>query len=615
MKELPEPIRRAVRQLSGVPGAVLESAPEFIQREESWALRLRLTSGHPSDFVPEETKWVALVDVSYPAGRIRIYPDQEGGLVHTFPHQDRNVIPSVTHATWRTGKPCLDSPSQRLGRIAGGPEPKGDMEQRLRWHVERCLAWLQVAGEEQLMVSDEPFEVPQCPEELLSTRFRVVHDEGHDTWPIWQDRGGQYGEVHWSAMPGFDKTIVADTFMDARGEVIRVCRRGHRSTDKPWVGYWWLWPSPIVLPPWHAPGTWAELRRTANGMKVDVDGFIRWMARREGGKEAVIVLLGYPIPSLWNGSPVEVHWQAILPPDVPTTIKPMKGFRPNARGRAERLRRDIFGGTKKLSYLKTSNWHPDRLQARGRFSLDLRGCSIAIIGAGALGSTVAEILARGGVTNILIIDYDDLESGNLVRHTLIGADLGCNKATATAMRLQSAAPMSSISAHAASLPCGDPLRLLLEPFDIVLDCTGEDDVLKRLSEVWWPIPRRFLSVSLGFAARRLLLFGAAACTFPYDEFVTAVRPWLDAERSQWSTAGETLEGAGCWSPLFPARCDDVWLGAVATAKYLESMAKGDWVKGLRVLEQLSDEGIAGFRAVEIEPMGAVAKVTDEGAIS
>lgn len=612
MEDVPESIRIAVGSLSGLPGAVVESSPEFVEAESSWALRLRLTSGHPSDFVPEETKWVALVDASYPAGGIRIYPDQQDGLIHTFPHQDRNVLPSAKHATWRTGKPCLDSPSQRLGRIAGGPEPKGDMEQRLRWHVQRCLGWLHVAGDEQLMVSGEPFEVPQCPAELLDTRFRVVHDEGHDTWPSWKERGGQYGEVRWGVMPGFEKTIVAEKFLDARGEVIRVCRRSQSSAAEPWVGYWWLWPSPIVLPPWHTPGTWAELRRAGSGMKVNVDAFIHWIAHRAGGKESVIVLLGYPVPKLWNGAPVEVHWQAILPPHVPATLRPLKGFRRNAVGRKERLRRDIFVGTKELSHLKTSNWHPDRLQARGRFPSNVRESSIAVIGAGALGSAVAEILARGGVAHILIVDHDDLEPGNLVRHTLVGADLGRNKATATAARLQGAAPMSTISAHAAPLPCGDSLHKLLDQIDIVLDCKAEDEVLRRLGEAWWTIPRHFLSASLGFAAKRLFLFGTQACAFPFEEFAAAVNPWLADERSQWSKAGETLEGAGCWSPLFPARCDDVWLGALATVKYLESMVQGNWAGGLRVLEQSTDEGIAGYRVVETVAPSIDASVADEG---
>ncbi len=612
MEILPKPIRIAVDRLSVVPGAEVASLPEFVPAESSWAVHLQLTSDQPSNFVPEHTKWVALIDISYPAGNIRIYPDQEGGLIHTFPHQDRNVVSSEEHATWRTGKPCLDSPSQQLGRLAAGPEPKGDVEQRLSWHVERCLGWLHDAGCDQLMVSDEPFELPHCPTELLITGHRVVHDEGHDTWPSWGKRGGQFGEVHWGKIQGFEKTFIAEKFLDDNNDIVRVCRLGHQPSVKPWIGYWWLWPSPIVISPWHAPGTWADLRRIGSKMRVDVDRFLRWLAHRATGKEAVIVLLGYPIPKLWNGDSVEVHWQAIMPPNIPSSIKPSKGFGRNPLHSKDRLQGEVFAGAKTLSYLKTSNWHPDRLQARGRLSSELRKSSIAVIGAGALGSTVAEILARGGTNHILIVDYDYLEPGNLVRHTLTGADLGCNKATATAARLKQTAPMSSISAHAASLPSGNSLQKLLEPFDIVLDCTGDDDVLKRLGDTWWTIPRRFLSVSFGFAAKRLIMFGAQACAFPFEEFSVAVKPWLNVERLEWSTAGESLEGAGCWSPLFPARCDDVWLGAVATVKYLERIVQGAWLNEIRVLEQAWDEGIIGYKVVEFDKATADENVDDEG---
>jgi hypothetical protein len=331
------------------------------------------------------------------------------------------------------------------------------------------------------------------------------------------------------------------------------------------------------------------------------------MAQRLGGKESTTVLIGYPIPKLWNGAPVEVHWQAIVPPDLPR-----KGFRPNALSRSESLQRRFFDGDRKLSYVKTSNWHPERLQARGRFSSEFRTRSVAVIGAGALGSAVGELLARGGIGKILVVDHDGLEAGNLVRHTLTGADLGRNKATATAARLQRAAPMSHISAHAASLPSGDGLQKLLDPFDIVLDCTGEDDVLRRLGGAWWSIPRSFLSASLGFAANRLFLFGAHACAFPFEEFEHEVRSWLVAERSRWSAEGETLEGTGCWSPLFPARCDDVWLAAVATVKYLERAVDGKWSSGLCVLEQQLGEGVAGYRIAELEAASSAASFHDEG---
>jgi len=179
-------------------------------------------------------------------------------------------------------------------------------------------------------------------------------------------------------------------------------------------------------------------------------------------------------------------------------------------------------------------------------------------------------------------------------------------------RHQEARPVARRGARSA----GDRLQELLEPFNIVLDCTGEDEVLRRLAEAWWSIPRHFLSASLGFNAERLFLFRAQACAFPFEEFVAAVEPWLAAERSKWSAAGETLEGAGCWSPLFPARCDDVWLGAVATVKHLERLTQGSWTSDLRVLEQSSDEGVLGYQVAEIAAASAAgADVTEEGGAS
>lgn len=594
MDAAPEPIQRGLSRLAGVSGATVVSAPEFIPTEGAWAIELLLSQTHSSEFVPEESRWILLVDHLYPSGRIRLYPGLSDSIAHTFPHQDRNVGPQKDGERWRTGKPCLDSPSQRLGRVAGGPEPKTDAEERLRWHVERCLSWLDLAATEQLMVDSEPFEVPQCPSELLNKDFTVVHDEGPDTYSAWSGRTNRFGEVWWGGLPGFEKTIVAETFLDTKGDTFRTCRRGVSDTDKPWVGYWWIWPAPVVVPPWHAPGTWAELRQTGARLKVDVDGFIRWLARRAAGEEAVIVLIGYEIPSLWNGPTTEVHWQAIMPPTVPRKIKPMNGFRDNDRGRSERLRRDIFVGNKKLSYLKTSNWHPNRLQARGRFSATFRDRPVAVIGAGALGSAVAELLVRGGVGDILIIDHDLLEIGNLVRHTLTGGDLGKNKAARVAARLQGAAPMAKVSAVEKQLPQGEALRSLLERFDVVIDCTGEDEVLRRLAGAWWSMPRLFLSASMGFAAHRLFLFEARGCSFPVDGFLAEVAPWIEGERSDWSAAGETLEGAGCWSPLFPARSDDVWLAAVATVKHLERSMDGEPQVGLTVLEQLGGPGV-GFQ--------------------
>ncbi|WP_230470007.1 HesA/MoeB/ThiF family protein [Lujinxingia vulgaris] len=596
MKKLPEPIQRGLNRLAGVSGATVVSLPEFMPTEGAWAIKLCLSQTYSSDFVPKETLWVLLVDDVYPLGQIHLYPGLNNSIVHTFPHQDRNIKPHRDDKKWRTGKPCLDSPSQRLGRIAGGSEPTNDSEERLRWHVERCLAWLDMAATKQLMLDSEPFEVPQCPSELLNSGIKVVHDEGPDTFDVWTERIGRFGEVSWNKLPGFEKTIVAEAFFDTKGDVIRTCRRELVKTKKRWVGYWWLWPEPVVIPPWHSPGTWADLRRIGARLNLNVDKFTRWLARRSVGENTIILLIGYPIPTSWNGTVTEIHWQSILPPPIPQNGKMPKRSRGNYRGRSARIQRNIFIGSRHLSYLNTENWHPDRLQARGKLPRTLRKLPIAIIGAGALGSAVAELLIRAGSLDILIVDHDSLEVGNLVRHTLTGAELRQNKAAAVAARLRGAAPMANVSSFAKQLPSQGTLKDLLDRFDVIIDCTGEDEVVSRLGGTWWGVPRLFLSASLGFAARRLFLYEAWGCSFPEEHFFEEIGPWLEGERASWSAVGETLEGAGCWSPLFPARSDDVWLAAVATVKHLERATNGESKCGLDVLEQY-DEGGVGFRHI------------------
>jgi hypothetical protein len=159
--------------------------------------------------------------------------------------------------------------------------------------------------------------------------------------------------------------------------------------------------------------------------------------------------------------------------------------------------------------------------------------------------------------------------------------------------------MSHISSFAGCLPRGEELLALLEPFDVVMDCTGDDEVLRSLGETWWPIPRSFVSASLGFAANHVFLFSCHSCTFPVEDFQVALQPWLDLERTQWTASGEILEGAGCWSPLFPARCDDVWLAAVAVVRHLERLLEGMEMDGLLVLEQAPDRSIPGLHPVKL----------------
>jgi len=595
---VPSAIQAAVDLLPTIEGVTIESSLEIITEQDCWSLHVRLSQESSSKYVPMSTAWVILIHRSYPSGSIRMYPARIGGLIYTFPHQDRNIDSNLGYATWRNGKPCLDSPTQRLGFIAGGPEPKLDSELRLQWHVRRCLQWLEMATENQLMAEGEPFEVPQCPNDPSNSGMTLVHDEGKDTFLAWKEHSGKYGKFRWRRLSGFPETTIVQEFLDAKDSTIRKCRCTPLPEDEFSIGYWWLWPSPIVNQPWHAPNTWEQLRRAGRSQHIRVDKVIRWLALQASGNKGDLLLLGYPIPGLWHGDSIEIHWQAIKLPDIPSKSR-RKRFKNGLSGWFKHIQESVFGNQKELSYLNTSNWHPDRLQARGRYNKDIRDSSVALIGCGALGSAVAELLIRGGVRRLLLIDHDDLEVGNLVRHTLTGAEIGLKKASAIASRLQSAAPMSQISSLDDRLPSKVDLINLLESYEIVVDCSGEDVVLRSLSDAWWSIPKMFVSASVGYAAKHLFLFGSRNCAFPLDKFIESITPWLKKTRTEWMEKGETLEGVGCWSPLWPARSDDIWLASVATVKYLELLSIGSAKEGITVYEQRINDDNIGYVKSEL----------------
>jgi hypothetical protein len=142
----------------------------------------------------------------------------------------------------------------------------------------------------------------------------------------------------------------------------------------------------------------------------------------------------------------------------------------------------------------------------------------------------------------------------------------------------------------------------LEPYDVIVDCTASDDALSLLAGGWWSIPRVFVSFSMGFAAKRLFSFGATGHEFPQRRFALEVAPWLQDEAATWGGDEELLEGAGCWSPLFPARHDDVVMAAATCVKELEMLtAHRPREPRFRVFEkQESTEGFLGF-SVRREP--------------
>ena len=76
----------------------------------------------------------------------------------------------------------------------------------------------------------------------------------------------------------------------------------------------------------------------------------------------------------------------------------------------------------------------------------LNARKIAIVGCGAVGSEIAELLAKAGVGELMLIDGDDLKTANVGRHLLGVGYLGKNKAEGVATELQHRLPHLKIGA-------------------------------------------------------------------------------------------------------------------------------------------------------------------------
>jgi hypothetical protein len=527
-------------------------------------------------------------------------PAKDGGIVPTFPHQEYNAS-GLAGRPWREGKLCLDSPVQALGRHGLSPEPCDDAEARLVWHVQRAVAWVNAAAHERLLDRGEPFEIPRYPNP--AGQLTVIHDESAASFPLWLTEQETVGRVVLQPLAPAQNRMGILRFETFSGRIIREAAWRHlpEATDAPpETGTWWRWPAPIVLAPWQVPQTWDDLRYVGKHCGVDVEGMLRAIARQVRGQKAQTLLCGYGIPRRIGETPSEMYWQGILLPELTAGGKPRKGFRNNEIGLWYRDRCGAFGTGKRLAYLHTENWHPDRLEARGRLNRGLRDAKVVLLGVGALGSAVAEILVRGGTRYITLIDHDTLAAGNLVRHTLTLTDLGRNKAIALTERLQALSPYATAVGKDIAFPQSkSEAEALLQDAAVVIDCTASDQVLASLGTCWWPIPRRFVSLSLGLRAQRLFAFLAAGNAFPVQEFRDSMRPWLEDEQRAWQAHGEVLEGAGCWSPLFPARYDDIMLGAATATKLMEQLA-AQWPQSpqLVIFEQEHDHaGFMGYRRV------------------
>ncbi len=558
-------LRRGRRALEGLLGVELLSALAWHEEVGAFALRFRIDLADGYDgALPSATEWYALIEPTYPFGDISVVPAREGGIEATYQHQRRNRLNA--ERPWRTGKVCVQTPMAVKERAAFDLEPY-EPEKRLRWTIERTREWIKDASAGSLVRPGDPFELPDFP---FRSRTSVMFFEGPAELAAWRGRPERFGLTEYVVLSEVPDQLVVTAFSTLGGGPI---------FQPPWGtaiagitrkrrGCWLRMDSVPVLTPWASPETWGDLSAILASQNINVAEVLQRLAPHIRDELPHIALLGFPIPAVIDGQAVKMHWVAI---ELPTlSMAPQPGFRPTEASRWLHDRVAAFGASNEVAWAPSQNWHPDELASRGRLDTVLRASRILLIGAGAVGAAISELLVRGGVTDILIVDGDLLAAGNLIRHTLTLREVGQAKARALADRLNAASPHSKIEALAEEFPPRSREHDgRLRECNVVLDCTGSDAVLHALNAFEWGGERLFVSISVGFEARRMFVFTATAEQFPHLEFQKALGPWLMKERVEQGGRALPREGTGCWNAVFPAAPQEMSLMCAAAIWELE----------------------------------------------
>lgn len=288
-----------------------------------------------------------------------------------------------------------------------------------------------------------------------------------------------------------------------------------------------------------------------------------------------------------GGAAATMHWQPLRIPAEVMSTKARPGFRNTEQGLWQRDLTATLQTDEELVWLRGENWSPEALGARGQLSSRLRETSITLVGAGTLGSAIAELLVRGGVWNLHVIDPERLVAGNLVRHSLGLEDVSRPKAQALAARLNRISPFARITFDVRH--CTDERASKTQGTRIVLDTTGSDDVLHQLCSGPLEPETMLASFSMGLGATRLYSLCVPHLSMRFDDFQDAMQRWLLKDIKDFGSKSLPYGGHGCWHPLFPARCHEVVLHAAAAVDQLELfVAKPPSTWTLNVLEKRTD---------------------------
>lgn len=154
--------------------------------------------------------------------------------------------------------------------------------------------------------------------------------------------------------------------------------------------------------------------------------------------------------------------------------------------------------TKEEWYQALVERHGEAVQKR------FASATVAICGLGGLGSNIAIALARAGVGNLILIDFDKVDITNLHRQQYKANQIGMNKTDALRDDLLEIAPYVALETHTVRIT-EDNAQEILTDADIVCEAFDDAECKAMLTNlVLETMPDKFLVAASGMAG-----FGSA----------------------------------------------------------------------------------------------------------
>lgn len=494
---------------------------------------------------------------------------------------------------------------------------------RLLWHVRRAINWIHAANDDDLDENGNPFELPEFE---INTPIYCVFSEDVKSFIDWKSLKARFGIAKLDVYNSKPEVYFVKEFNDTDNKTIKKVNwgnyfsqksdksKGKNKSKKLFTALWVLLDEIPVINEWQAPNYYGEL---FNACHIDLKNIIQNLGHSFRDGDPHILLLGFPIPKTIGGEDSIIQWQSIKLPilsqikeRIPRTHE-VKGRRKNKnaskysngiRSHDEKASwnkdRAKFNSEKEIKWLKSQNWNLNEITNRGKLS-NLTTKKTLIIGAGTIGTSIAELFARSGITNISIMDNDKLEIGNLSRHPLGLMQIGKYKSKEMALYLNYTNPHAKVEGINAEFKYSNGFIEKMNEYDLIIDCTGEDNVLKKLTKFKFDRNKIFVSVSIGIGSKRLYLSLQNNKKFKLDNFRKKIAPWIQKEKDEILEHDLPRDGIGCWSPIFPARYDDILLASSTAVKVIENFIDKGQIELNTVYKQYTKNGIfIGYIKVE-----------------